>query len=88
MNVCKREFRQSVFLADSSRTFHRARDFFFAVAASRGAVAAGFFFPSMSARLCFSADIRSTTGASFFGFSTSAIVPPSSLVWIRFLRLS
>jgi hypothetical protein len=62
-------------------TFHpRPRDFFPEAAASRGAVAAGFFFPSISARLCLSADIKSTTGASFFGFSTSAILPPSSLV--------
>src|SRR2546426_439369 len=50
--------------------------------------AAGFFLPSISAKLCFRAAMRSTTGASFFGFSTSAILPPSSLVWIRFLRLS
>ncbi len=35
------------------------------------ALAAGFFLPSISARLAFNADMRSTTGASFLGFSTS-----------------
>src|SRR5689334_8998318 len=48
-------------------------------AAAAGAVAAGFFLPSISARLCLRAAIKSTTGANFFGFSTSATVPPSSL---------
>src|SRR5271170_8520298 len=43
------------------------------------AVAAGFFLPSLCARLCFRAAIKSMTGASFFGFSTAATSPPSSL---------
>ena len=51
-------------------------------------VAAGFFLPSISARLCFSAAIRSTTGASFFGLSISTTLPPSSLVSISFFRFS
>jgi hypothetical protein len=52
------------------------------------AVAAGFFRPSICARLCLRAAIRSTTGANFLGFSTAATSPPSSLVSISFFRFS
>ena len=53
-----------------------------AAGASEFAVPAGFFLPSICARLCLRAAIKSTTGANFFGFSTAATSPPSS-VWLR-----
>src|SRR3984885_4191020 len=52
------------------------------------AVAAGFFLPSICAKLCLRAAIKSTTGASFFGFSTAATSPPSSLASISFFKFS
>ena len=56
----------------------RPRDFL--AAAESRVPAAGFFLPSISARLCLRAAMRSTTGANFLGFSTSTTLPPSSFV--------
>src|SRR5579862_2649525 len=48
----------------------------------------GPFLPSVRARLCFSASIRSTGGASLRGFSTAATCLPSRWAWISFFRFS
>src|SRR5581483_8746696 len=69
-------------------TYFRRRDFAAATGSSSLAKAAGFFFPSIWARLCFSAAIRSTTGANFLGFSTAVTSPPSSFVSISFFKFS
>src|ERR1022692_889965 len=74
--------------AEAGSLFYRRRDFAAGADSSDLIVAAGFFLPSIWARLCFSAAIRSTTGASFFGFSTAATSPPSSLASISFFKFS
>src|SRR2546430_7423128 len=73
---------------EAAYLFRRALPTAAVAGSSDFAVAAGFFLPSICARLCLSAAIRSTTGASFFGFSTAATSPPSSLVSISLFRFS
>src|ERR1700689_5052695 len=90
-NVSYAGRRERVKSGRSPKPPHRPRrDLPLAAAAGSSdlAVAAGFFLPSICARLCLRAAIKSTTGASFFGFSTAATSPPSSLVSINFFRFS
>src|SRR5438874_11788359 len=46
-----------------------------------------FFLPSICARLCLSASIKSTTGAAFFGFSTPTTCLPSRCALINVKEL-